>query len=91
MQKQSIEFQKQRGYNIEYINNNEHKLYVKVYNGCKLHGDITIPWTLFNSRTKIERQPYTILCPICNPIKKQETTIETLIKNIIDKYNINYI
>ena len=32
-----------------------------------------------------------VLCPICNPLKKQETTIETIIKNILDDLNILYI
>ena len=90
MQKDSIEYQRKRGYNIEYINNCK-ELKVKVINGCKVHGDIYIDWTLFNNRTRDTRKDYTILCPICNPIKSQETTIETQIKHILEKYNIKFV
>ena len=93
MQQDSIEYQKKRGYNIEYINSNDShkKLQLKVYNGCNIHGDIYMDWTLFNNRTRDTRKNYTILCPICNPIKKHETTLEVIIKNLLDKYNIQYI
>lgn len=90
MQKDSIEYQRKRGYNIEYINNCK-ELKVKVINGCKVHGDIYIDWTLFNNRTRDTRKDYTILCPICNPIKSQETTIETQVKHILEKYNIKFV
>lgn len=89
MQKRSIELQKKLGYNIEYINDDP--LQIKVYNGCPIHGDICMDWSLFNNRTRISRKNYTVLCPICNPPKNQETSIEYIIKNLLDKYNIQYI
>lgn len=91
MQQDSIEYQKMRGYNIEYTYDFNNKLKVKVCNGCKIHGDIYIDWSLFNNRTRESRRKYTILCPICNPIKNQETSIETIIKNLLLKHNINFI
>ena len=89
MQEKSIEYQKKRGYNIKYISDNP--LTVKVYNGCNIHGDICMDWSLFNNRTRDERKDHMVLCPICNPIKNSETSIEKIIKNLLEKYNINYI
>lgn len=48
-------------------------------------------WSLFNNRTRDERKDHMVLCPICNPIKNSETSIEKIIKNLLEKYNINYI
>ena len=62
-----------------------------VKNGCIKHGNIIVSLGLFNNRTKFKRRSYTVLCPICNPIKNQETTIETTIKNILNELNVKYI
>lgn len=90
-QAHSVELQKEYGYDIEYIidENNETKILVK--NGCIKHGNITISLGLFNNRTKPERRSYTILCPICNPVKNPETSIESTIKNILNELNVKYI
>lgn len=83
--------QKQNGYDIEYVLNENGIYDIKVKNGCNIHGDIIINASLFNNRTKKERKENTILCPICNPIKNFETSIETQIKNILDELKIEYI
>lgn len=90
-QYRSIKLQKEYGYDIEYIidENGETKILVK--NGCNIHGDVVVSLSTFNNRTKLDRKNYTVLCPICNPLKKQETSIETIIKNILDDLNILYI
>lgn len=90
MQQDSINYQKKQGYNIEYINDTK-PLHIKIINGCPIHGDIVMEWSLFNNRTRLSRRNYTILCPICNPKKAIETSIETIIKNILEKYQINFI
>lgn len=89
-QRLSIKLQKRYGYAIEYILNKEGEYDIKVKNGCKIHGDIIINASLFNNRTKKERRNHLILCPICNPIKNPETSIEVQIKNILDELSINY-
>ena len=89
-QRLSIELQKEYGYNIEYvIDNDEYK--IKVFNGCPIHGDIIVPISVFNNRTKPERRNNTELCLICNPLRNQESGIERKIKNILDKLNVEYI
>ena len=90
MQNASIQYQKHIGYDIEYINESN-KLQVIVKHCCNIHGDVTMDWTIFNNRTKPYRKLYTTLCTICNPVKSQETTIETQIKIILDKHKIKYI
>ena len=34
---------------------------------------------------------YGVLCPICNPERNHQTSIETIMKDILDKLNIEYI
>ena len=34
---------------------------------------------------------YGVLCPICNPERNPQTSIETIMKDILDKLNIEYI
>ena len=69
-QYRSIKLQKLYGYNIEYIidENGETKILVK--NGCNIHGDVVVSLSTFNNRTRLDRKNYTVLCPICNPLKK---------------------
>lgn len=86
LRQKSIELQKKYGYDIEYLKNGN----ILVHNGCKIHGDIEISPGLFNNRTMPDRRNHQILCPICNPIRNTETSIETIIKNILLKYNINF-
>ena len=90
MQTRSIEYQKTLGYDISYEMIND-LLYVNVKNGCTIHGDIQLTHVLFNNRTREDRKNYTVLCPICNPIGNKETSIETIIKDLLKKYNINFV
>ncbi len=84
----SINLQKERGYNIEYLEiNGETKILVK--NGCSIHGDLLLDTTLFNNRTKLERY-YLTLCPYCNPMRNPETSIESELKTILNDLQIKY-
>lgn len=89
-QKRSVEYQKTRGYDIEYIKNELNEYQILVHNGCKIHGDILVPLGVFNNRTKDNRKNDTILCLDCNPFYSQTTTIENTIKCILDELNIAY-
>lgn len=93
MQECSIKYQKSKGFNISYINPeaSSNELQVLIYKGCEKHGDIVMPWTLFNNRSRHHLKYGLCMCPICNPVRNQETSIETIIKNILIKYNINFI
>lgn len=87
----SIEYQKTLGYNIDYIYNNDINDYeILVKNGCKVHGDIIISRYMFNNRTSADRRDHLVLCPICNPLRNPETSIETVIKNFLIENNINF-
>lgn len=93
MQEYSIKYQKNKGFNISYINPNapSNELQILLYNGCDKHGDIVLPWSLFNNRSRHYMEYGLCMCPICNPPRNQETSIETIIKNILQKYNIQFI
>lgn len=82
----SEEFQKHYGYKIKYLKNGN----ILVHNGCKIHGDVEVTPRQFNNRTKQERKDFTVLCPICNPERNSETSIETIVKSILEKFNVNY-
>lgn len=89
--RKSILLQKSYGYDIEYITDEDGETKILVKNGCKIHGDIIVSLSVFNNRTKPERKNDTILCTECNPLDKEETTIELIIKNILNDLNIIYI
>lgn len=89
-QKYSVEYQKALGYDIEYVLDENGEYKVKVFNCCHTHGDVIMDLTIFGNRTKRDRKDHTILCPICNPLRNPETSIETIIKNILIKNNINF-
>lgn len=73
-----------QGYNIKYLNKDN----FIIYNNCSKHKSFIIKKYLFYGRI---RESNKILCTLCNPERNKETSIETIIKNILDKYNINYI
>lgn len=89
-QKKSVEYQKTRGYDIEYIKNELGEYQILVYNGCKIHGDIIVPLGVFNNRTKDDRKDYVVMCLDCNPLRSQTTSIEIVVKNILDELHIEY-
>lgn len=90
-QNYSIEYQKKLGYDIEYVYDPEIKNYkIKVKNCCKIHGDVIMDLSVFGNRTKPSRKNTTVLCPICNPLRNPETSIETIIKNFLIENNINF-
>ncbi|MEG1363494.1 MAG: hypothetical protein RSC92_03565 [Clostridia bacterium] len=74
--------QKDRGYELEYVGDD-----YLVKKGCDIHGDIIIPQSVFNNRTKIDRIGK--LCLICNPLNSN-SSIEIFVKDILDEYNISY-
>lgn len=82
----SIELWKERGYNIEYNDNN-----IIIKNGCKIHGDIKLTLSLFANRMKPERRNIMCICPICNPPKSQTSSQEVKIKHILNELEIKYI
>ena len=58
-----------------------------IYNKCNLHNPFKIYARTFFNRWDDSN---IVLCPICNPERNPETSIETKIKNILDKNNIKY-
>ena len=72
-----------RGYKIKYTENKNEFL---VYNQCNLHNPFKIKkYTFFNRQGKD-----IIMCPICNPEKNMETSIEYKIRLILEKHNIKF-
>ena len=84
--KKSVKIQKEKGYDIEYLENGQ----ILVKNGCEKCGDIIVDKSLFNNRTKENRKFHTILCPKCNPLKNNESSIERIIKDILIKNQIQF-
>lgn len=72
-----------RGYQIKYTENKNEFL---VYNQCELHNPFKIKnYTFFNRQGKD-----IVMCPICNPERNMETSIEYKIRLLLEKHNIRY-
>lgn len=90
-QKRSIEYQKTRGLDIEYIKDENDEYKILVHNGCKKHGDVIVPLDVFNNRTSNDRIHKISLCLQCQPIRSAETSIEVAVKEILENNNIAFI
>lgn len=86
IRKKSVELQKKYGYDIEYLDNGN----ILVKNGCKVHGDIEVTTGMFNNRTAPDRRSYMTLCPICYPMHSYETSIEKVVREILERNGIEY-
>lgn len=76
----------QTGYNITL---DEHNNFV-FHNVCKTHSEFTLTALMAHNRCMEDRIKYMNICPICNPERNPETSIECIIKNILIKHNINF-
>lgn len=79
----------EQGYDVQYVEQDGKKM-VLIKNGCPVHGDILIDWGVFNNRTKEDRRGYMTLCPLCNPLRNSETSIETALKNMLNEFGVAY-
>lgn len=75
------------GLNIELTNNNQYKF----INVCDIHKEFILTHDQFHNRCSSTRYMYGVLCPICNPERNPQTSIETIMKDILDNLRINYI
>ncbi len=75
------------GFNIELTNDNQYKF----INVCDIHKEFILTYDQFHNRCSSTRYMYSVLCPICNPERNPQTSIETIMKDILDKLNIEYI
>lgn len=75
------------GFNIEVVNNNQYKF----INVCDIHKEFILTHDQFHNRCSSTRYMYGVLCPICNPERNPQTSIETIMKDILDNLKINYI
>lgn len=73
---------KSLGYDIDIINEEN----FIVHDQCNLHNPFTIKASTFYNRWDTD----IVMCPICNPERNTETSIEQVIKNILDNNNISY-
>lgn len=74
------------GYKCEYTDDTHKFLYV--YGCCHQHDPFKISMSTFNNRYN---EPTVTLCPVCNPERNTETSIETIVKNILLKNNIDFV
>lgn len=72
-----------RGYRIDYSENNDKLI---IYNQCSIHNPFTINKTTFYNRCEKD----IVMCPICNPEKNLETSIEYKIRLLLEKHNIKF-
>lgn len=75
------------GFNIELVNNNQYKF----INVCDIHKEFILTHDQFHNRCSITRYMYGVLCPICNPERNPQTSIETIMKELLDNLHIEYI
>lgn len=88
MRKRSIKLWKERGYDIEYQDDN-----VIIKNGCKTHGDIILTVSQFNNRMCLNRMlpDLSNVCLKCKPWgDRHESSIEIIMKQILDELQIKY-
>jgi hypothetical protein len=78
----SIQMQKERGIEIEYLDNGNYL----VKNCCPIHGDLEYTQTDFNNRFRLDRYHVSNPCYLCNPfgnhISGQQKNIFDYIKSI---------
>lgn len=72
-----------RGYKIDYSENNDKLI---IYNQCSIHNPFTINKTTFYNRCEKD----IVMCPICNPEKNLETSIEYKIRLLLERHNIRF-
>ena len=77
---------KKLGFDIKFDPDNKN-IYT-IYNKCDIHNPFKINASTFFNRWNDNS---VILCPICNPERNIESSIETIIKTILNKNNIEYI
>lgn len=75
------------GFNIKLVNNNQYKF----INVCDIHKEFILTHDQFHNRCSSTRYMYGVLCPICNPERNPQTSIETIMKDILNNLKINYI
>ena len=73
---------KERGYNLKYKNRDE----FLIYDECEIHNPFTIKDYIFFNRVYKD----IVMCPICNPIRNPETSIEYKIRLLLEKHNIKF-
>ena len=73
---------KERGYNLKYKNRDE----FLIYDECEIHNPFTIKDYIFFNRVYKD----IVICPICNPIRNPETSIEYKIRLLLEKHNIKF-
>lgn len=61
------------------------------HNVCDKHEYFTLTSLMAHNRCMASRIDHMVLCPICNPERNPESSIETIVKNILDSENISYI
>lgn len=72
-----------RGYEIRYSDNKNEFI---IYNQCRIHNPFSIKnYTFFN-----RYQKDIVMCPICNPERNMETSIEYKIRLLLEKHNIKF-
>lgn len=64
----------------------------KFTNVCDVHKIFYMDIDMFHNRCKLDRlKQHNVICPICNPERNIETSIEQKIKTLLDNKNLNYI
>ena len=75
------------GFNVEFLDNDE----CIVHDGCQIHGDYKLPTSYLRARYLRWKVTGKHICPKCNPFYNHETGIEHVIKNILEKHDVNFI
>ncbi len=85
----SYEHYRSKGFMVD-INKDTKNLIFK--NLCKVHQNIELTKEIDFLRVRLAKYSDNKgVCPICYPAKNLETSIETLVKAVLDEYNLNYI
>ena len=62
-----------------------------IHNYCNKHPKFALTYSQLRNRLKDERFKYNkIICPICNPERNPETSIERVIRNILEELDIKF-
>lgn len=82
------EYKRQSGYDIMYDEDTDSYIFKNV---CDVHSEFSIKRMKAHNRCGYGRIKYMQICPICNPERNKETSIENIVKQMLDKLKVEYV
>lgn len=78
-----------QGIHVDFLTDTGDTLIVR--NSCPVHREFEIDKQLFYTRTRIEKLNHLVLCPICNPRNNPESSIERIVRKMLEESGLGFI